>query len=97
MGVNDLDNLFPPDEPLDSSACPGWAKDCIRKAAQEAWHPASEPPTESDGHEGADGLVLWCDANGRVESCYWWLIRDEPDLFIGNQWARIRDVVLLPE
>lgn len=66
----------------------------LEEVARNAWHPVSEPPTEADG--GKHGVILWRDEDDRVEAASWWLVRDEPDLFLGCQWARTRDVVLTP-
>ena len=67
--------------------------DVIVELARTAWHPVSEPPTEDDAND-TDGVMVET-KDGRVASMCWHEVPEwEPDL---NRWARISDVVLMPE
>lgn len=74
--------------------CPMDEADSISAIAEEAWHPVSEPPTQDDGDECGHVIVRdgsemhYCNAN--------WVRRHGLEKAPDAQWARIRDVVLLP-
>jgi len=74
----------------------GYAEDCaddLIRLSNEAWHPVSEPPTVLGG-ESAGWVMIWTPEN-LVHMDLYENIFDETykDCF----WARIKDVVLLPE
>mgnify|MGYP006285465195 CR=1 FL=1 len=60
----------------------------LRRVARTAWHPVSEPPTEADADEW--GYVTFLVDGMVVTEPYW----EMPGT--AAEWARIRDVVLLP-
>jgi hypothetical protein len=64
----------------------------VEHHAHTAWHPVSERPTEDDAEERT-GQVLILDHAGCVGKEYWDEVNSDPEI---KQWARIRDVVLLP-
>jgi hypothetical protein len=67
----------------------------LQKIARTVWHPVSEPPTEADGNIFGMVVYAYCKSG---EWHVWqgrWHGADNtvaPDL-----WARVRDVVLMPE
>lgn len=75
----------------------------LRNIARTAWKPVSEPPTEADADEKGQVFEWWFETQGGVwivtTTDYRWIRNhaDEYEAEIGHKWARIRDVVLLPE
>lgn len=64
----------------------------LEHVARTAWHPVSEPPTESDGDDNGD-VMLYDTHEGSVLKIPW----DEAGVMgLEYRWARINDVVLLP-
>lgn len=75
-----------------------WVANEIENVAHTSWHTISELPTEEDGDDY--GFVLICapevgERKQEINLCHW---KDLDDMaFDDFMWARIRDVVLLPQ
>ena len=72
----------------------GAAPDDLIRLCESAWKPVSEPPTEEDGN--IVGEVIVCHRNDAAPEIMHWAAVTEWT----NQecyWARIEDVVLLPQ
>lgn len=65
----------------------------LEDRARRSWKPVSEPPTEADGDEHGS-VMLWHPGKGLYLAHYsvFRIAYDD-----GGKWARVRDVVLLPE
>lgn len=71
--------------------------EALTSLARQVWHPVSELPTEEDGDE--HGYVLTQAHDGTIQRHHWMQVPDLHKLIEAVhvlQWARIRDVVLLP-
>lgn len=75
--------------------CPAEEADYVRAIAEDVWHPASEPPTEADA-DGC-GMVVVAGVNGRVMVDKWQAVHPLLLNEAACKWARVRDVVLMPE
>jgi len=64
----------------------------LEQVARTAWHPVSEPPTEADGDAHQRVLVRRA---GRSQHDIA-LLTTGSDLSRFEEWARIRDVILMP-
>ena len=104
-GVNDLAGMFAAKENdcwiawrnKGTPECQGmsdafnFCSEALKKEARKAWHPVSEPPTEADGDDFGEVLVT----DRKVVHMEPW-DRVSELTRPGTQWARIRDVVLMP-
>lgn len=72
----------------------------VDEIARTAWRPVSEPPTEADG-DGYGCVLVYVPADeegpAAVAPWPWRNVESSSDEDTPLRWARIRDVVLMPE
>lgn len=72
-----------------------WRGHEIEEYICSVWHPVSEPPMVEDGDPY--GLVIVRCEDGGTDHIHWELVANPHTNHQFIKWARIKDVVLMPE